>query len=357
MEKKERFIYLLTQYAEGKINAAEHDEFFELAATPQFNDLLLQRLQTDLDNGFDAAGAGLPPHIAQEIVRNIFKAEQSTAQILPLKPKRMWRWAAAASIIVVAVASYFIFTATDHTANNSFASFVPDNIAAEKNTTAYAKTVALPDGSKVTLQPNSTIHYPLVFEATQREVYLEGEGFFEVAKNPHQPFLVYYNNIITKVLGTSFIINTNKTNGHVEVLVKTGRVQVYENEKLIHGNEPPAAVILTPNQKAVYAADKRLLQTSIAENPAIILADEKEAAPAMEHFVYEKEKLVALFSQFEKAYGIQIIMENTNLGNCLFTGDLSGQGLFTKLKTVCLATNSSYEINGATILIKGPGCD
>ena len=141
------------------------------------------------------------------------------------------------------------------------------------------------------------------------------------------------------------------------MLVKTGRVQVFENKKLISGSEAPGAVIVTPNQKAVYTVEKRLLQTSLAEKPELLYAETKGKVSAVEHFVYDKVKIPVLFSQLEKAYGIQIIMENSNLDNCLFTGDLSGQELFAKLKTVCLATNSSYEINGATILIKGAGCN
>jgi transmembrane sensor len=49
-------------------------------------------------------------------------------------------------------------------------------------------------------------------------------------------------------------------------------------------------------------------------------------------------------------------VENENLNNCLFTGDLSAQDLYTKLRILTLTINASYEINGTKILLKGEGC-
>ncbi|MBS1654030.1 MAG: DUF4974 domain-containing protein, partial [Bacteroidetes bacterium] len=74
-------------------------------------------------------------------------------------------------------------------------------------------------------------------------------------------------------------------------------------------------------------------------------------------FNYEQEKLENIFDQLEATYGIEIIPENPNLNNCVFTGDLSGEDLFTKLKILCLTTQSSYEINGTRVLMKGHGCE
>ena len=194
----------------------------------------------------------------------------------------------------------------------------------------------------------------------KREVYLEGEAFFQITKNPQKPFLVYYNNIVTKVLGTSFTINTNPQTGNVEVVVKTGRVQVSENKKLMKGDELNA-VIVTPNQKAIYKTEARLFETILVENPQLIADDEhtsiKTPLNHKENFVYDQEKLLNVFKQLEQRYGIEIITENATLNNCVFTGDVSDQDLYTKLKIICLTTNSSYEINGTKILIKGKGCD
>jgi hypothetical protein len=358
MNKNERFNYLLQLYLADTISIEEHDEFFHLIDSHEYDDLLGQSILHDLTKGFGNSTGDLPPHIAQEIVRNIYKSEKNTAKILPLqqKPKQLWRWMAAASLILIAASLYF-FSYHNSKTKERFALLIPASTVVKENTSDKPKKIILSDGSAITLSPKSIIHYLASFNSSQREVYLEGAAFFQVAKNPEKPFLVYYNNIVTKVLGTSFTINTNQKTGNIEVSVKTGRVQVYENEKIIKNNPDAHSVIVTPNQKAIYQIDKRLLETSLADKPEPIQNNEGNSTEKEnEAFVYEQEKVGNIFKQLEKAYGIEIMVENANLNNCVFTGDVTTQDLFTKLKIICLTTNSSFEVNGTKILIKGKGC-
>ena len=362
MRKNDRFSYLLQQYTSGGISNDEQDELFEMLSSSHFESTLADTIQKELQEGSFDKNADLPPHIAQEIIRNIFKAEKNTAHILPIKKSyKAWKWmAVAASVILIVLSGYFFFYSAKKSSKDVFASLIPHNTISKYNATPEPEIISLPDGSKITLQPKSTLHYPVAFNGGSREVYLEGEAFFNVTKNPQQPFLVYYNNIITKVLGTSFIINTNPGTGNVEVVVKTGRVQVSENEKLVKG-QMNNAVIVTPNQKAIYKINTRLFETTLVDKPEPVTGDDANGmAPThnrKEIFIFNQEKLANVFRQLENSYRIEIVPENANLNNCLFTGDVNGQDLYTKLKIICLTTNSSYEINGTKILIKGKGCE
>ncbi|MEP6927026.1 MAG: FecR family protein [Ginsengibacter sp.] len=361
MKKNDRFNYLIQQYTSGNISHDEQDELFELLASSQFDAALHNIIENELKEGLFDKGADLPPHVAQEIIRNIFKAEKNTAQILPItkRPFRIWKWASvAASIIIIALSVYFY--SSKNVDQKSFASVIPGNIISEYNSTQKEEVFTLSDGSKIVLQPKGKFYYPKEFADSKREVYLEGEAFFQITKNPKKPFLVYYNNIITKVLGTSFTINTNPKTGNVEVVVKTGRVQVLENVKLVKGEVLNNAVIVTPNQKAIYKTAARLFETTLVEKPEPVADEELSNGLKRNHkatFIYEQEKLLNVFKQIEDRYDIEIITENANLNNCVFTGDVSEQDLYSKLKIICLTTNSSYEINGTKILIKGKGCE
>jgi transmembrane sensor len=358
MTNNNRLNHLLDLYLSGNISADEHDEMFELLSTHKYDELLGKSIQKDLAGALSSKAADLPPHIAEEIVRNIFNAEKNTSRVLPLKNHSyyLWRWAAA--VIVIALAGYFLFSPTRAGKKElSFYSLIPDSTIIKINNTNKQEVVILNDGSHIILQPHSSLHYARQFAADKREVFLEGEAFFQVAKNPAKPFLVYYNNIVTKVLGTSFNVNTNAQTGNIEVSVKTGKVQVYENDKLLksRGNK---AVILTPNQKVIYIPQDRLFETALVEKPQpLLINDEKEHTDTIVPFVYDQEKLLNVFKHIEANYGIEIILENSNLNNCVFTGDVSRQDLYTKLKIICLTTNASYEINGTKILIKGNGCN
>jgi len=357
MNKKSRFIQLLELYGSGSISADEHDELFELLSSHKYDDLLGHSIQKDLDGELSPNAADLPPHISEEIVRNIFLAEKNTAKVLPLKEthRHMWRWAAAAIIVMVFAGYFFLSTNRSGGNNLSFAALIPDSTIIKANNTDKQDVIILSDGSQVVLQPHSKLYYARDFAADKREVFLEGEAFFKVAKNPAKPFLVYCNNIVTKVLGTSFNVNTNSQTGNIEVAVKTGRVQVYENEKLLN-DRVNKAVILTPNQKVIYQPGDRLFETALVEKPQSLIDETKNEEAAIP-FVYDQEKLQNVLKHIEANYGIEIILENTNLNNCMFTGDVSSQDLYTKLKIICLTTNASYEINGTKILIKGNGCN
>lgn len=359
MSDEERFSYLLDRYVSGTLSGDEHNEFFVMINTNRFDVLLSADMLKDLKNGEHNTDAGLPPHVAHEIIRNIYLTEKSTKEILPVIGKRSlnWKWMAAASILLVVLVSYFTINGKDN--KESFVSLIPGTSISKTNSGAAPITIALDDGSLVTLSPSSTVHYAKKFTGDSREIYLEGEAFFEVAKNLGKPFFVYYNTIVTKVLGTSFRINTSSETGDIEVSVRTGKVQVYENKNLTEERPSEVAVIVTPNQKAVYKKTNRLFETLLVDQPQPISNEapgytEGKKRP---NFIFEQEKLLTVFQQIEKTYGIEIVPENTAINDCIFTGDVSTNDLHKKLEIICLTVNASYQINGTKILIKGNGCN
>lgn len=362
MPEKERINYLLSLYVSGALSAEQHDELFELISTHQYDDLLGEHILQDLKEGDISQGADLPPHIAQEIIRNIYAAERISTGLLPSATRRFigWKWMAAASVLFLVILVPLFLVFNQKSDKDSFVSLIPNNTIVQTNPTAHPKAISLADGSVITLAPHSTIHFPKQFSGDKREVYLEGEAFFQVTKKPKQPFLVYYNDIVTKVLGTSFTINTNSKTGNIEVSVRTGRVQVYENEKLSEDKRPDVAVIVTPNQKAIYKKESRLFETTLIDEPQAITdesGNRDSAASKYPHFVFDQEKLQDVFKQIENSYGIEILVENTAINDCVFTGDVFANDLYAKLNIICLTINASYEINGTRILIKGKGCN
>lgn len=364
MTNNDRFNYLLQQYTAGFISISEQDELFDLVSTGLYDHPLSKLIYQDLKEGITGNKANLPPHVSEEIMRNIFRTDKNISAMLS-RPKRtihLWQWIAAAACIIGVLFTAYLFTSknTRFTADN-FTAFIPENSISKFNNSKRVQIIVLPDSSEISLQPNSSLHYPAQFDKNKREVYLEGDAFFQITKNPKRPFLVYYNRIVTKVLGTSFSIHTNPATGHVEVVVKTGKVQVYENEQFIKENRQGNAVIITPNEKAIYKEDNRSFQTTLVESPAPIANNDKllsiDSVISKTAYVYQQEKLLNIFAHLAKSYGIDIAVENSAINNCVFTGDISDSNLYNKLKIICLTTNTSYEVNGITILIKGRGCN
>lgn len=131
---------------------------------------------------------------------------------------------------------------------------------AEEMLTAQAnngvKQVTLPDGTKVWLNQNTTLKYPTTFNADERNVSLQGEAYFEVTKNPHQPFIVEGGAMKVKVLGTVFNFNTRCGNNKEEVALLEGKVQASSDKA--EGN-----YVITPGQKVVL--DTQLHKMEIKE--------------------------------------------------------------------------------------------
>lgn len=108
---------------------------------------------------------------------------------------------------------------------------------------AGQKKIPLPDGTVVWLNGSSKLIYTNDFNKTSRKVTLEGEGYFEVAKDPVRPFTVSAVNLETTALGTSFNINAYEDQDYITVSLITGSVRV---------NSGDSDIILEPGKAAVY---------------------------------------------------------------------------------------------------------
>ncbi|MFL5746247.1 MAG: FecR family protein [Niastella sp.] len=282
-------------------------------------------------------------------------ASREKATVLPIKKRSVfsWKYAAAACLLGLVLFSgmlWFRSNAKVPAPGTLVAAKVTAGFLERANTGHTPEVVQLEDGSTVTIYPGSKLAFPKHFAPGKREVYLEGEAFFKVSKNPGRPFFVYNNNIVTQVLGTSFDIRGK--NGQVEVAVKTGRVAVYENKEQLSLDEVQQksnGVIITPNQKVTYYQEERHFITSIVDQPVPV---PKESKKEEANFLYNETPLYKVLADLENTYELEIVLENEKLRNCLFTGDLTGQTLFNKLEGICLVFNATYEIKGTKILLK-----
>jgi len=232
----------------------------------------------------------------------------------------------------------------------------------ETNTSATANdTLLLSDGTMVILEPQARLHYPANFTGSKREVFLEGNAFFKVTRNPKCPFYVYSRNIVTQVLGTSFFVKSNPLTKNVEVAVRTGKVAVYEyGQETIkeRHNEESNGVILKPNQKVIYNSEDHHFRTTLIELPLPVVTSKNAEDKITElNFVFEETPIAKVLEHLEQAYHIEMVMENETLAKCLFSGDIKGQALYDQLEIICASVQATYEIRGTRILIKGSGCE
>ncbi|MPR36754.1 FecR family protein [Salmonirosea aquatica] len=223
-------------------------------------------------------------------------------------------------------------------------------ITSTANSEAQIQNITLHDGSKITLKANSTLRIAEDFDKTSRVVYLTGEALFEVAKDPQKPFLVYTENLVTRVLGTSFEIRDFTQEKDVSVSVKTGKVTVFKN-KSTPVSTLSENIILMPNQQAVYVkADRKLVKT-IVENPVKL-----HEPMQFRNFVYNEAPIPQVLSELEDAYGVKIIFDEQQLKHCNLTARMTNEPLFEKLTLICETIQARYEIVDGQIVVDSRGC-
>ena len=211
-------------------------------------------------------------------------------------------------------------------------------------------TVMLPDGSKITMEPRSSIKFTKHLAGRERKVYLHGKAFFSVAKDPQRPFKVCTKEVITKVLGTSFTVSAFPWEKDVKVSVATGKVSVYAKGR--NGREKkPKEVILTANQLYVYNIDKQTASRSIVEEPKVIVPDE-----IVKRMRFEDTSPETVFEAIEKAYGVDIVFDETKFSACKITTSISDGNIFNRLRIICEVINAEYRLEEERIIIEGGGC-
>lgn len=141
------------------------------------------------------------------------------------KKRILWALTAAATIAVILFG--FWWSNMQDTTTNSINRTLLTVATQEKETIE----LLLPDGSKVWLNHLSNLKYPEIFQGNTREVYLEGEAFFDISPNANNPFIIYANNTQTRVVGTSFGVKALKETDEVIVTVATGIINFSAKEQ------------------------------------------------------------------------------------------------------------------------------
>jgi len=206
-------------------------------------------------------------------------------------------------------------------------------------------SVTLQDGTVVMLNSGSTLSYPASFSGKdKREVYLQGEAFFEVAKNPERPFFVKTNTIYTQVYGTVFNVSAYAEDGVAEVVLVEGSVGVGE----VDVNTSKTPQMLKPSQKASKLLD--------VESGFVVEDVDVSSYVSWTKGIltFENEAMSNIIKKLERQYNIQIINQFEELGERRFTGMFDVEDIDRVLKTIQTHTRFSYQKEGKTITIKEP---
>jgi ferric-dicitrate binding protein FerR (iron transport regulator) len=155
--------------------------------------------------------------------------------------------------------------------------------------------LTLSDGTIVWLNARSRLVYPAAFTGSERRVSIEGEAYFEVAKNEDMPFIVSLQDVEVKVLGTDFNIYNYPGEDPVRVSLLEGSLLVYDK------SSPDQSMTLRPREEAVFR-NHRMIRESIPDNDPFLWKDGI--------YSFEEETLGHIFRKLELYYDITIEVGN-----------------------------------------------
>lgn len=331
------FYDLLTRYHDGNCTEAEKlwvDKWYHNLNSKNFEDLSEVALN----------------EMQQNVWQHINPDASHQAKTTTIK--KLWpKLAIAASFIVAFLIGGLYWINKNHAEQ----SFINQNegleLISKTNNTNRPIIVSLSDESKITLDPKANIIYPKDFAAEKRMVYLKGNAFFSVSKNPKRPFYVYNRTLVVRVLGTSFFVKSSVNQQPAQVGVRTGKVQVNENENCslfrLSDKRVAKPILLKPNQKGIYT-DHNLSKTLVEQPIPLAVAYN---VPNTVSYNFKEKSLKEIFSTLSEAYGIDILTSQQDILNYTFTGDLSNKGLYEQLDLICGSISGKYKIKGTSIMV------
>ncbi len=196
-----------------------------------------------------------------------------------------------------------------------------------------AERIALNDGSTVSIIGPGTLRVPLYFNWFQREISFQGKAYFTVTKNLSKPFLIESGDVATQVVGTAFLLNTEKkllevSEGKVIFSAKKDKVTLIKGEKgWLNGTQLIKSKIKNPNYNA--------WQSGI--------------------FVFENTPVNDVLQSLQGHYLFNL-QENAELVNCSFTGSFDQAPLETVLEELSLVNGFAYTFKNNTLSIIHTSC-
>jgi len=334
---KEHFKYLFRLYVSGKCTPQERDEFFDLLEAHKEDETIISLM----DGLYSEIRMETPSasYVNNQGRMDLAGPAHQPGKVVPLRSRfKTYRWAAAAALLLLITAGGWLLTQR-HTdvalATNTAAGKKVEVVSAFTSIRTgnhEKKVIVLTDSTRIVLNGATELRYPDHFDPEKREVYLEGEAFFEVSNAAAWPFVIRSaGGMSTTVLGTSFNIKAYPDRRQAIVSVVTGKVKITRNEKDIS--------ILIKGQEL-----RMTMQTGAAEQRNT--GGNTIAGWQTGDISFNDETLEDILKDLQIFYGVNIRISNAGLANLVITtGFKKNTSIENALDVVCELANARYTKN------------
>ena len=196
--------------------------------------------------------------------------------------------------------------------------------------------LTLSDGTRVWLNSETSIQYPVVFGTKERRVFIQGEAYFEVAKDAKKPFTVQFMSSSVTVLGTSFNIRAYPEEKQSQTTLAEGSVRIYS---------PGSSMLLKPGEQAeVKALSGEMVKKEVDVKTFTSWKNGR--------FVFEQEPLENIMRTLERWYDIRVIFRDEGAKRISLSGNLKRYGDFSQVMNMLQMTGDvRFELHGNDVYI------
>ncbi|NQX56632.1 FecR family protein [Pedobacter panaciterrae] len=342
----QRFTELLGKRLAGEISPKELIELKELLSKSTVHRNEYENLTGYFND--EKSGANNIDAVFEKIKQQITIPEPKPIQNIEKPIKRNFvSWYRIAAVIAFCTCSFA-----------AYHFFIPDNPAGKNDTTEWKvlqtpsrdkSKIILEDGTEINLNAKSQLKYPASFSGKTREVYLNGEAFFDVKKDPDHPFIIHTKHMRIKVLGTAFDVKVYEDDSFIETTLVRGLIQVTLN------NKPAEKIILKPNQKFTIA-DKNSVNYTITPLTYYNSMDSSnnnimETSWLNDRLAFKNQTFVSIARDAERKYGVEIRFNDEKKKDYTFTGKFEKESIDELLNALSYIEDFSYKKDGNIIYI------
>lgn len=291
-----------------------------------------------LHNWERSCHADLPEGVSERVWNKLYSKVHS-GQMEQRKPKYAakisWtRWLQYAAFVCVIAASFTLIRLNwGYFSAREEVSCKPFLVEAEKGQRAC---VTLPDGTRVWLNSHSRLEYSNSYGEKDRKVKLQGEAFFDVAKDSAREFVVDAGHLSVKVLGTTFNIKAYQEDDICVASLISGSIQTKIGEKSIQ---------LQPDESIVYNKTNQNLHVERGLSERAMMWKNDELA-------FNGETLEEIAVILDRLYNVSFEFESEEIKSYRFTGVIKNNSLENVIELISLTSPISYKIMNSTIRIK-----
>ena len=350
---------LLDKYFNKQISESEKELLDNWIAESEEHAVLFEEIKEDLKVGLPFPGSFNKDTYQ---VWGELRQEYDIPRYVSMPLRKFYRLAAAIMIPLFLVGGLGGFFITKGYLKN-----LSDNTFTTIYSPGGQKTkVTLPDKSIVWLNAKTTLKYATAFNDKQRNVYIDGEAFFDVTHDSERPFIVKTSVFNIKVYGTTFNVKAYKNEGVIEATLVKGKITIQGLKVPGHEN---SEIIVHPNETFRYVKDLATYkkadlpeaviknETKIrSEDPILVIEPKVEVAPIVAwkdgKLSFKNESFSTLAYKLEQWFDVKIDFEDTAVQEIKFTGQFEKENINQVLKYLQILTPFEYDMKVNEIHIR-----